>query len=142
MSRKRSGTITRCGILRVAAGLGAIVAGWIALDSLVSGVLTAGASGGSEFFLYWGIPFAAAAVFLGWFALLGGRAAARDVAKHGCMGSVLLGGGVFLLYLVSPLVLPWDALGGAVAAFLHGPLAAVLGLVVGLTFGVMRKRRP
>lgn len=139
---KRVHNITRRAILRAAAGLGAIVAGWIALDSLVSGALTAGASGGFEFFLFWGLPFGVAAVFLGWFALLGGRAEVRDVAKHGCFGALLLGGGVFLIFFASPLLRPWDALSGTVAAFLYGPLAAVIGLAIGTALGAMQRRRP
>ncbi len=72
----------------------------------------------------------------------GGRKDVRDVARHGCLGGLLAGGGVFLLFLVSPLFLSWDALSGAVAGFLYAPMAAVTGLLIGVAMASMRKRRP
>jgi len=53
----------------------------------------------------------------------------------------LLGGGTFVLCLASPLILPRDALSGAVAAFLYAPMASVLGLVIGVAVDTTRKRR-
>ena len=127
--------------VRLLAAVGAALAAWVAIDSLMGSGLASGAADDPEFFLFWGVPFACVAVFLGWYALRGGRSEARDNAKHGCLGGVLLGGGVFLLYLASPLLLPRDALGGVVAGFQYGPLAAVLGLAIGTVLGVMQKRR-
>jgi len=127
--------------LRWLAATGAVLASWVAIDALLGSGLTSGTAADPEFYLYWGVPFAAAAVFLGWFALRGGRAEARYVAKHGCLGSLLVGSAVFMLYFASPLLVRWDALSGAVAAFLYAPPAAVLGLVIGVAIGRHRKRR-
>jgi len=102
--------------------------------------LTSGPADDPEFFLFWSVPFAIAAVFLGWFALRGGRAEVRDQAKHGCLGSLLLGSAVFLLYFASPLLVRRDALSGAVAALLYAPLAAVLGLLIGIAVARARAR--
>lgn len=124
------------------AAVGAALAAWIAIDSLMGSGLVSGAADDPEFFLLWGVPFAVAAVFFGWYALRGGRAKVRSVARHGCVGGILLGGGVFLLYLASPLFLPWDLLSGVVAALLYAPLAAALGLSIGTALGAMQKRRP
>lgn len=129
-------------VLRFAAGAGAIFAGWIALDGIRSNPLRDSAAGEVEFLVYWVLPFAAATIFLAWFALRGGRREARRVARQGCLGGASFGGAVFLLYLVSPLVLRWDAISGAVHAFLYAPLAAVVGLLLGLAVGGMKERRP
>jgi len=128
--------------VRWLAAVGAALAAWVAIDSLMGSGLASEAVDDPEFFLFWGAPFACVAVFLGWYALRGGRLEVREVARSGCLAGVFLGGGVFLLYLASPLFLPWDALSGAVAAFLYGPMAAVLGLGIGISLGAMRKRRP
>ena len=126
--------------LRWLAAAGAILAAWVAIDSWIGSGLTSGPADDPEFFLFWGVPFAIAAVFLGWFALRGGRAEVRDQAKHGCLGSLLLGSAVFLLYFASPLLVRRDALSGAVAALLYAPLAAVLGLLIGIAVARARAR--
>jgi drug/metabolite transporter (DMT)-like permease len=125
--------------LRWLATAGAILAAWVAIDSSMGSGLASEAADDPEFFLFWGLPFAVAAVFLGWFALRGGRADVRDQAKHGCLGSVLLGSAVFLLYFASPLLVRRDTLTGAAAALLYAPLGAVLGLLIGIA--VARARR-
>ena len=127
--------------LRWLAAAGAALAAWVSIDGLLGAGLASGATGDAEFYLFWGIPFAVAAVFLGWFALRGGRAEARYIAKHGCLGGILLGSAVFLLYFASPLLLRWDALSGAVAAFLYGPPAAVVGLLIGVAIAWRKRRR-
>jgi hypothetical protein len=127
--------------LRWLAAAGAALASWVAIDGLLGAGLGSGAAGDPEFYLYWGVPFAVAAIFLGWFALRGGRAEAAYVAKYGCLGGILSGAAVFLLYFASPLLVSWDALSGAVAAFLYGPLAAVVGLLIGLAIGWRKRRR-
>lgn len=127
--------------LRRLAGAGAILSGWIAIDSLAGTVPGAGRSADPEFFLFWGLPFAVASVFLAWFAVRGGRREAREIARSGCLGSLVLGSAVFLLYFASPLILHWDALTGAVAAFLYGPPAAVIGLGIGIAVARTRQRR-
>ena len=119
-------------MLRVLGVFGAALAGWAAVDGVRSNPLRDSAGGGFDFLLYWVLPFAVAAIFLGWFAARGGRPAAARVAKRGCLGGLLLGGGVFALYATSPLILPWDALTGSVHAFLYAPLAAAVGLLVGV----------
>jgi len=128
--------------LRVAAGLGTVLAAWAALDSVVGGGLASGATDDLEFFLLWPLPLAVASAFLGWYALRGAREDVRYTARHGCLGGLLAGGGVFLLFFASPLLLSWDALSGAVAALLYAPLAAVVGLSMGTALAMMRKRRP
>jgi len=128
--------------VRWLAAVGAALAAWVAIDSLMGSGLVSGAADDPEFFLFWGVPFACAAVFFGWYALRAGRAEVRSIARHGCLGGILLGGGVFLLFLASPLFLPWDLLSGVVAAFLYGPLASALGLAIGTVLGAMQKRRP
>lgn len=126
--------------LRWLAAAGAVLAAWVAIDSLLGSGLASGAAEDPEFYLYWGVPFAAAALFLGWFALRGGRPEVHHLAKCGCLGSVAAGAGVFLLYFASPFFLPWDPLSGAVAAFLYAPLAAVLGLLIGIGTSRVRRR--
>ena len=125
------------------AAAAAALAAWVAIDSLLGGGAASGMRDDSRFLLLWGLPFAVAAVFLGWYAIRGGREYVRDVARRGCLGGFLVGGGTFLLFFASPLFRSWDALSGAVAAFLYAPLAAVVGLVTGIAVGVrLRKRRP
>ncbi|MCK5448313.1 MAG: hypothetical protein KAJ43_09220 [Gemmatimonadetes bacterium] len=124
------------------AAAGAALTAWAAIDSLLGGGSASGTAGASQFLLLWVLPFATAAVFLGWYAMRGGRKDVRDAARHGCLGGLLAGGGVFLLFLVSPLFLSWDALSGAVAGFLYAPIAAVTGLLIGIAAVGMRKRRP
>jgi hypothetical protein len=106
--------------LRWLAAAGAALASWVAIDGLLGAGLASGAAGDPEFYLYWGVPFAVAAIFLGWFALRGGRAEAAYVAKYGCLGGILSGAAVFLLYFASPLLVSWDALSGAVAVSFPG----------------------
>ncbi len=129
------------GWARVLAAIGAVLAAWIAFDSLTNSGLASAAADDVEFFLLWGAPFAVVSVFLGWFALRGGHAETRSAAKRGCLVGLLLGGGTFVLCLASPLILPRDALSGAVTAFLYAPVAAALGLVIGVAADTMRKRR-
>lgn len=129
------------GWARGLAGVGAVLAAWVAFDSLTNSGLASAAADDVEFFLLWGAPFAVVSVFLGWFALRGGYAETRSAAKRGCLVGLLLGGGTFVLCLASPLILPRDALSGAVTAFLYAPVAAALGLVVGVAADTMRKRR-
>ena len=130
------------GWVRGLSAVGAALATWVAYDSLTNSGLVSAAADDLEFFLFWGAPFAVVAVFLGWFALRGGHAEARSAAKLGCLIGLLLGGGTFVLCLASSLILPRDALSGAVAAFLYAPVASVLGLVIGVAADAMRKRRP
>ena len=129
------------GWVRGLAGVGAVLAAWVAFDSLTNSGLASAAADDVEFFLLWGAPFAVVSVFLGWFTLRGGYAEVRSAAKRGCLVGLLLGGGTFVLCLASPLILPRDALSGAVTALLYAPVAAALGLVVGVAADTMRKRR-
>lgn len=124
------------------AAAGAALTAWAAIDSLLGGGSASGTAGASQFLLLWVLPFATAAIFLGWYAMRGGRKDVRDAARHGCVGGFLAGGGVFLLFFASPLFLSWDALSGAVAGFLYAPMAAVIGLLIGIAMTTMRKRRP
>ncbi len=126
---------------RTFAGAASALAAWVAVDGVLSNPVRDAAGGGYAFFLYWVLPFVAAAVFLGWYALRGGTSAVADTAKGGCLGALVLGGGVFLLYATSPLVLPWDPLTGAVHALLYAPLAGTVGLVIGASVGALRQRR-
>ncbi|MBT8479176.1 MAG: hypothetical protein KJO06_09670 [Gemmatimonadetes bacterium] len=135
------GRTGRARVLRAAATLGAVLTAWVALDSVAGGGLASGAADDLSFLLLWPLPFAVTAAFLGWYALRGGRVDVAGAARHGCVGGALVGGGVFLLLLASPLLLPWDALSGAVAAFLYAPLASVVGLLIGVVTARMRKRR-
>jgi hypothetical protein len=129
------------GWARGLAAVGAVLAAWVAFDSLTNSGLASAAADDLKFFLLWGAPFAVVSVFLGWFALRGGHAEVRSAAKRGCLGGLLLGGGTFVLCLASPLILPRDVLSGAVTAFLYAPVAAALGLVVGVAADTMRRRR-
>ncbi len=129
------------GWARGLAAVGAVLAAWVTFDSLTNSGLISAAADDVEFFLLWGAPFAVVAVYLGWFALRGGDAEVRSAAKRGCLVGLLLGGGTFILCLASPLILPRDALSGAVTAFLYAPVAAALGLVIGVAADRMRQRR-
>lgn len=125
------------------ASAGAALAAWVAIDTLLGGGAASGMRDDSRFLLLWGMPFAVAALFLTWYAIRGGREDVRDVARQGCLGGFLAGGGVFLLVLASSVFRPGDTLSGAVAGFVYAPIAAVVGLCVGIAVGVrMRKRRP
>lgn len=126
--------------LRAAAAVGAALAGWVAVDGFLTNVARSSATGGYEFFLFWGVPFVAAAAFLGWYAVYASRSATRTAARSGCLAALLVGGAAFLVLFISPLALPWDALRGAVAAFLYAPLAATLGLAFGLVAHRARRR--
>jgi hypothetical protein len=123
------------------AGVGSVFAAWVAADILASSGLVSGAPDDPEFFVLWGVPIAVAAGFLAWYAVRGGREACTGLARYGCLGALLVGGAVFIVFLASPLLLPWDALRGAIAAFLYAPAAGAIGLLVGVLSG-MRKRRP
>jgi hypothetical protein len=127
--------------LRAGAGLAAVLAGWLALDSLQSAGLRSGGAGGLVFVLAWGLPLAALSAFLAWVALRGGDPGVRRIARAGCAGALLAGGGVTVMLLASALVLPWDALRGAVAAVQLAPLAGMLGGLGGLGAARMRERR-
>ena len=129
------------GWIRGLAAIGAVLAAWVAVDSLMMSGLASAAADDRGFFLFWGAPFAVVSVFLGWFALRGGHAESRGAAKRGCLGGLLLGGGTFVLCLASPLILPRDALGGAVAALLYAPLAGALGLVTGVADAMRKSHR-
>jgi hypothetical protein len=126
--------------LRLASAVAALLAGWIAVDVFLTGMATAGSDGGLQFFVFWGIPFATAAVFLGWYAAGAGRQRVRRAARSGCLWAVAVGGAAFIVLFASPLVLTWDALRGAVAAFLYAPLAATVGLAAGLAAHRRRER--
>jgi hypothetical protein len=119
-----------------------MLSAWVAVDSLVGGGSASGAAGDPSFLVFWALPFAAAAVFLGWYALRGDRREVRDAARHGCVGSLVLGGGVLLFLLARPLLLSGDVLNGAVTALLYAPLAAIVGFLIGVGSLRMRKRRP
>ena len=127
-------------LTRILAAAGSVLAAWVAVDSVLSNPVRDAAGGGYTFLLYWVLPFAAGAAFLGWYALRGGAPGAAALAKGGCLGGLALGGGVFLLYATSPLVLPWDALTGAVHALLYAPLAGAVGLLIGVTLASRRQR--
>ena len=127
--------------LRAAAGLGAGLTGWFALDSLRSAGLRSGGSGSFAFLVFWGLPLATLSALLAWVALRGGDPAALRIARSGCLGALLVGGGVCVMLLASPLVLSWDALRGAVYAVQFAPLAGMLGGLGGLGVARMRERR-
>ena len=126
---------------RILAGAASVLAAWVAFDGVLSNPVRDAARVGYDFLLYWVLPFAVAAVFLGWYALRGGTTAAAAQAKGGCLGALALGGGVFLIYATSPLVLRWDALSGAVHALLYAPLAGTVGLLIGASVAALRQRR-
>lgn len=89
----------------------------------------------------WGVPLAAAAVFLGWFAAIGGRPETRRMAKTGCLGGLLLAGGTLALLSMAALLPTRDVLEVTVLALQYAPLAGTLGVVGGLGLARMRKRR-
>lgn len=126
---------------RILAGAGAVLAAWVAVDGARSSPVRDAGGGGFDFLLYWVLPFAVAAAFLGWYSLRGGTSAAVKRAKGGCLGGLAFGGGVFLLYATSPLLLPWDPLTGAVHAFLYAPLAGAAGLLIGASAAYVGQRR-
>jgi len=126
--------------VRAAAGLGCALAGWIAIDSVLAGGVRADSPEGLRFFLFWVVPLALVALFLGWLAVRGAAPEARRVATMGCLGGLLLGCVTFALLMV-PRVWSGDALGGAVFASRYAPLAGALGLVGGIAVARMRKRR-
>ena len=124
------------------ASAGAALAAWVAIDTLLGGGAASGMRDDSRFLLLWGMPFAVAAMFLAWYAIRGGREDVRDVARRGCLGGFLAGGSVFLIVLAGSVFRSWDALSGAVAGFVYAPIAAVVGLCIGIAMVRMRKRRP
>jgi hypothetical protein len=127
--------------LRVVAGLGAVLTGWFALDIYRSGVLGSGGAGDLAFVVFWGLPLATLSVFLACVALRGGDPGTRRVARSGCLGALVVGGGVAASLLAGSLVLSWDALRGAVSAVQLAPLAGMLGGLAWLGLAGMRKRR-
>jgi len=124
------------------AAVGAGLTAWVAVDSLLGGGSASGSPDESQFLLFWGLPFAAAAVFLAWYALRGRRVETRNAARQGCLGGFVAGGGAFLLVLASSLFRSGDTLNGVVAGLLYAPIAGVIGLCVGVAVARMRKRRP
>lgn len=128
-------------VLRVAAAVGAVLAAWVAVDVFRHGVASS-ARGGFTFFLFWGLPFAAAATYLSWFAALGARPAVRTIARSGCLGALLGGGLAFVALWASPLVADRDILRAAIDALRYSPFAAALGLAIGLAAGVVRRSGP
>ena len=127
--------------LRAAAGLGAGLAGWFALDCFRSGVFSSGGAADMAFVVFWGLPLATLSVFLAWVALRGGEPGTLRAAGSGCVGALLVGGGVAAILLASHLVVSRDALRGAVSVLQLAPLAGMLGGLGGLGLAGMRKRR-
>jgi hypothetical protein len=125
---------------RIAAATGAIFCAWVALDTLVTNIVGSDAPGNYEFLLFWNVPFAAMAAILTWYTALGSRAPVREATRRGCLGALLAGGLVFLALCASPLVLKWDALRGVAEALVYAPLAATIGLIIGLGSYHLRKR--
>jgi hypothetical protein len=124
------------------ASVGAGLTAWVAVDSFLGGGSASGSADESQFLLLWGLPFAAAAVFLAWYAIRGRRVETRNAARQGCMGAFVAGGSAFLLVLAGSLFRPGDTLNGVVAGFVYAPIAGVIGLCIGLAVATMRKRRP
>ncbi len=111
------------------------------LDSALGGGLASGAPDVLRFYSFWLLPFVVASLFLGWYAARGGREGVRHAARRGCLAALLAGGTAALLAFVAHLLLSGDALGGAVAALVHAPLVATVGLVAGAAGTAMRNRR-
>ena len=126
------------GLAVVGAGLTA----WVAVDSFLGGGSASGTTDESRFLLLWGLPFAAAAVFLAWYAFRGGRTETRNTARRGCLGSVVAGAAAFTLGVTSSLLQQGDPLTAAVVGLLYAPIAAMLGLGIGSVVARMRRRRP
>lgn len=124
------------------AAVGAGLTAWVAVDSFLGGGSSSGSADESQFLLLWGLPFAAASVFLAWYVLRGQRVETRSAAKQGCLGGFVAGGGAFLLVLAISLFRPGDTLNGVVAGFVYAPSAGVIGLCIGVAAARMRKRRP
>ena len=122
--------------------MGAGLTAWVAVDSFLGGGSASGSADESQFLLLWGLPFAAAAFFVGWYALRGGRVETRYAAKRGCLGGFLAGGTVLILILAISLFRQGDLLTGVVASFLYAPIATVVGMGIGVAVARMRKRRP
>jgi hypothetical protein len=127
--------------LRWAGAFGAALAGWVAIDAFLSSVNPAAAPGGLEFFLFWGLPFAALSAGLAWYAARGGRQASGRVAKAGCLGAGVAGGSVFMAALTVGTLKSSDLLTGSVEGLKYAPLAAAVGLGVGMARARMRARR-
>ena len=124
------------------AAVGAGVTAWVAVDSVLGGGSASGSADESQFLLLWGLPFAAAAVFLAWYAFRGRRVETRNAARQGCLGGFVAGGGAFLLVLASSLFRQGDLLTGVVAGFLYAPIVTVFGLGIGVVMAGVRERRP
>lgn len=129
-------------VARVIAGVTSLAATWAAIDSLFTGVIGAGASGGPEFFLFWGLPLLVVAVFCGWYAARGGETRVRAVARRACLGAAAAGVLVGLLSLAVSTATGRDALYGAVIVVQYGPLSTCTGLLAGLALGRGRRRAP
>lgn len=124
---------------RLTAALGSTLSAWVAIDGLIAGATGSGASGGAAFYLFWGVPFAAAAIFLAWYAWMGGRPGHDRVARTGCLGATVLGGTVFLVMGLRALEPSRDLLGAVIDGLRFSPLAAVAGLGLGIAGAAARR---
>ena len=124
------------------AAAGAGLTAWVAVDSFLGGGSASGPADESRFLLLWGLPFAAAAVFLAWYAFRGGRTETRHAARQGCMGAFVAGAVVFLWGVATSMFQQGDPLTATVVGLLYAPIAAVLGLGMGSVVARMRRRRP
>jgi hypothetical protein len=124
----------------VTAGLGSLLSAWVAIDSLPSLLTASGIGDGGSFYLFWGVPFAATAVFLAWYAWRGGKPGCHRVARGGCLGAAMLGGAVFLVLCVRFVTPSRDLLSAVIDGLRFAPLAAVAGLGLGIAAS-HRKRR-
>lgn len=131
----------RLGFLRWAGALGAALAGWVAIDAFVSSVSRAAAPGGLEFFLFWGLPFAALSAELAWYAVRGGRQASGRTARAGCLGATVAGGSVFMAAITVGTLKSSDLLTGSIEGLKYAPLASAVGLGVGMAWARLRARR-
>jgi hypothetical protein len=123
------------------AAVGATLGAWIAADALLSSGLISGQEADAAFFWFWGAPFAAAAAFLGWYAVAGGRSGVRTAARHGCVGGLVAGGGAFFVLGASRLFLSRGVLDGVVYGLRYAPVAAAIGMVACLAVNATRGRR-
>jgi len=126
---------------RTLAAAGSLFAAWVAVDSLPPGMTGTYAAGTWAFYLFWGVPFGAASLFLGWYAWRGARPAAARSARSGCVGAVALGGTVFLVLGARFLGPSRDLLGAVIDGLTYAPLAGVAGLGLGLGLSRAHARR-
>jgi len=127
---------------RGVAAVGAALAAWIAADALLSSGLISGPASDAAFFWFWGMPFAAAAGFLGWYALAGARPGVRAVARRGCLGGLVTGGGAFLVPGVLTLLRSRGMLDAVMNGLRYAPVAAALGMAACAVVSAKRGRRP